>query len=305
MLHRSSGALPRALASVLVALAAGGLATGASGQAYRDYKGLKSADIVQAETELLGAYARTIAPQCADRAAALEAVTYLVSERDMISAGLDRVFPIDQLEGIAASDAIDDSLARGFHIIAQAYVAAAGAPSYPDTTGALQLFRRRIAESPGVGSLPVPFSTFAAIRFGRDALFAARAVGQNVPAAEDAYLRYVGALTADFIDARITLKQRHLADVRNEDWVLARLRCAECGAQDWDMGALFMKIKKGTSNYYHSRDLTCRKCGAVLTWDYILPSYTFMNKIGSARLPGEPSDTTAGSAAAPAPGKQP
>jgi RNase P subunit RPR2 len=269
------------------------VATGVSAQAFRDYKDLKPSDIVQVETDLLGAYVRTILPQCGDRAAALEAVLYMVSERDMIALGMDRYFPLDQIEGITASDAVDDSLARGFFAISRAYAAAAGPASYADTTGALNLFHRRIEESPGVGGIPVPFSTFAAIRFGRDALAAARASGRNEAAADDAFLRYVGEITRRYMDARTTLRKRHQAEVRNEDWVLARLRCAECGAQDWDAGALFMKIKKGTSNYHHTRDLTCRKCGSVLTWDYLLPSYTIMNQLGTARLPGEPPDSTA------------
>ena len=287
----SSGFRPRRSAATIGALCCLALAPGLSAQAPRDYTGLSSADIVLTETELLQTYALAMAPQCGDRAAALETVTTLVAEREMIVASIHRVFPVDQVEGIGATDAIDDSLTRSFDLIARAYEAAAGPASYPDTSGALELFRERIASSPGVGEIPVPFATVAAVRYGRDALAAARASGHNEPAAEDAFLRYVARLTRSFMDARTTLRKRHLADIQNEDWVLARLRCSECGAQDWDIGALFMKIKRGTSNYHHSRELACRKCGSVITWDHFLPSFTLMNKLGAIGLPGEPPDS--------------
>lgn len=264
-----------------------------SAQALRDYTGMTSKQIVESETELLGTYARSVLPDCDDRTEAVEAITWMMAEREMIGASLHRVFPLDLQEGIAAADAIDDSLSRDFRALAVRYEEAAGAPSYADTTGALAIFRLRVAESPGVGDVPVPYATVAAIRFGRDALVAARATGHNEAAAEDAFIRYVADLGRRFVEARTTLKQRHLAEVRNEDWALARLRCEECGAQDWEVGTLFMKIKKGTSDYYHTRDLTCRQCGTLVTWDYFLPSMTLMNKIGSHRLPGEPADTTA------------
>ena len=286
VLHRA------AITVVVLSAVLPALAPIAAGQALREYEGLESDRIVQIETELLGAYARSVLPQCGDREAAVEALTWIVAEREFIGASLHRVYPLDLSKGITAADAIDDSLSRYFEMIGRRYVEAAGPPSYADSTGALSVFRARIAESPGVGDVPVPYATVAAVRFGRDALVAARATGLNVAAAEDAFARYVAGVGRKYIEARNTLKKRHLAEIQNEDWVLARLRCAECSAQDWEVGALFMKIKKGSSDYYHTRDLTCRSCGSIYTWDYFLPSFTLMNKLGIARLPGEPADST-------------
>jgi hypothetical protein len=291
LLRRS---LPFAFALACAALFLSG--SPAEAQALRDYEGLTPGQIIETESQLLTTYARTLAPDAADRATALEAISWVLAERRAIQVSLRRFFPIDGLEGMQICDAVDDSLARAIHLVARTY-ARAHPPSPPaDTTGALALFRGQIAASPGVGDVPVPFSTIAAVKYGLDALADSRQTGHNAVAAEIAFLHYVDDITGRFIGARRTLRQRHAAEMRNEDWVLARLRCSDCGAQDWDPGALFMKIKQGTSDYYHTRELTCRKCGRVMTWDYFLPSFSIMNRIGAASLPGESDSTETGAA---------
>lgn len=263
-------------------------------QALRDYEGLTPDQIIETESQLLTTYMRTLARDATDRATALEAVSWVLAERRALQVSLKRFFPIDGLEGMRICDAVDDSLARAIHLVARTY-ARAHPPSRPaDTTGALAFFRGQIAASPGVGDVPVPFSTIAAVKYGLDALVESRRTGHNAVAAEEAFLHYVDDITGRFMAARRTLRQRHTAEMRNEDWVLARLRCYDCGAQDWDPGALFMKIKQGTSDYYHTRGLTCRKCGLVLTWDYFLPSFSIMNRIGASSLPGESDSTETG-----------
>ncbi len=236
-----------------------------------------AAKILDRESRSLADAATEAAQRVHSPAAALGAAGELMTRRGRYLGSTGEHFGVQEVEGIAIIDALDERLLRAVHQVLKTFVDARR--KHPPDLKILA----SLAEKLGSGlrempQYPVAYMVLYAIRMHYDR-FEQLANGgdHDLAELEHAMVHFLLGVVDKYVQTRERPVVRHFSDVAREYSVVTRLKCA-CGEEKYDVKT--QSLAQDPQGRPHDRlDLECRSCGAKRTITFDLPHFQDMYKI--------------------------